>query len=89
MSQQTINGDVSTTDNNNCEASRNSETTSVILSVGRSDLVSCSSTTALLEECFQCTLCSQVLKNKRGLNQHLRCCRNKVQESNLNHEFHF
>ena len=52
-------------------------------------MVSCSSTTALREECFPCTLCSRVFKNKRGLDQNLKCCQNKVQESNLNRDLSF
>ena len=52
-------------------------------------MVSCSSTTALREECFPYTLCHRVFKNKRGLNQNLKCCRNKVQESNLNRDLSF
>ena len=87
MSQKTIAVDLSTVNGNICEEiSGIQRQTGVIRSEGRSDLVSSSSITTRLEECFSCTLCSRMFKNKRGLNQHLRFCRNKVLESNLNRE---
>ena len=49
----------------------------------RTDQISSNHNLQHVEESYSCNLCARNFKNKRGLSQHIRSCRNKAQDNDL------